>query len=131
MSEKHDDWDEWLPYAVFTYHTLVHSSTNFTPFYLLHRYEAQLPIDNVLKLHDDLPVTAKSYARKVLEKLVLAREDARHNAKQAQTRQMWNYNRKRKDSPFKEGDQVWIFSPYVKRGRSRKFMHKWHGPFII
>ncbi|CAB0038649.1 unnamed protein product [Trichogramma brassicae] len=31
-SENYDDWDRLTPFATFTYHTSVHSATNFTPF---------------------------------------------------------------------------------------------------
>ena len=32
---------------------------------------------------------------------------------------------------FKEGDQVWLYNPRKKKGRSVKFMRPWEGPYIV
>ena len=32
---------------------------------------------------------------------------------------------------YKVGDKVWVYIPAVKQGQSRKFTHKWYGPFTI
>ena len=37
------DWDEYLPYIVHVYRTSIHASTNETPFYLNHGYNARQP----------------------------------------------------------------------------------------
>lgn len=38
-----DDWDDWIPYALYVYNTTKHASTNFSPHYLLHGVEAEIP----------------------------------------------------------------------------------------
>ena len=43
-SEKYDDWDNLAPFASFTYNTIVHSATNFTPFELVFGKLARCPI---------------------------------------------------------------------------------------
>ena len=46
--EGHDfDWDKQLKMACFAYNTSVHATTGYTPFYLMHGYEARLPVDVV------------------------------------------------------------------------------------
>jgi len=37
------DWDEWLPYAIFTYNTTPHTATGYTPFELVYGHQATLP----------------------------------------------------------------------------------------
>ena len=53
------------------------------------------------------------------------------NIEVAQTHQMRNYNKNRKDVQYQIGQQVRIFIPAVKRGQSRKFTHQWIGPYTI
>jgi len=50
------DWDEWLPYAVFTYNTTPHTATGCTPFELVYGHQTTFPsaLFNPPKLsHDD------------------------------------------------------------------------------
>ena len=41
------------------------------------------------------------------------------------------YDRKIEGEPYHVGDQVWLYSPAVPRGHSRKFHKPWMGPFKI
>jgi len=40
-----DDWDEMLPYALFSYNSAYHSTIKNTPFYLQHARMPRLPLD--------------------------------------------------------------------------------------
>src|SRR6185295_48337 len=48
-----EDWDDLIPSVLFAYRTLKHSTTKYSPFYLLHGKEAQLPIHLELS-HENL-----------------------------------------------------------------------------
>lgn len=37
------DWDEWIPYAMFTYNTTPHTATGYTPFELVYGRPSTLP----------------------------------------------------------------------------------------
>src|SRR6185436_10615763 len=39
-----EDWDDLIPSVLFAYRTLKYSTTKYSPFYLLHEKEAQLPM---------------------------------------------------------------------------------------
>ena len=39
------EWDNYLKQAASPYNTSLHSSTNYTPYYLTHGQEAQFPVD--------------------------------------------------------------------------------------
>jgi hypothetical protein len=40
---KKDDWDNWLPFACFTYNTTPHSVTKYTPYEILFGRVARIP----------------------------------------------------------------------------------------
>lgn len=39
------EWDDYLKHVAFAYNTSVHSSINYTPYYLTHNQEAWVPVD--------------------------------------------------------------------------------------
>ncbi|KAA3467560.1 receptor-like protein 12 [Gossypium australe] len=45
MTETYRGWNEKLPFAIYTYQTSVRTSTRATPFSLVYRMEAILPIE--------------------------------------------------------------------------------------
>jgi transposase InsO family protein len=56
------EWDELLPFCIFNYNTAVHSSTGFTPYYLLFAREPKTPIDYSLgHINHPKPVTMPMY----------------------------------------------------------------------
>ena len=49
ISDYRSDWADFLPKAVLAYITSVHESTGFTPYLLMFRREAILPLDAILR----------------------------------------------------------------------------------
>ena len=47
------DWDDHLPYVLFSYRTSIQTSTRESPFYLLYGRDPQLPGDAVLSTSED------------------------------------------------------------------------------
>lgn len=50
VSSNHSDWDEFLPYLLFDYNSSHHDTMGYTPFFLLHGHEPNLPVGISLKL---------------------------------------------------------------------------------
>jgi len=44
INEGQTDWEELLPYAMFTYNTTSHTAIGFTPFLLVYGVQAILPV---------------------------------------------------------------------------------------
>jgi len=43
INENQTNWDEWIPYAMFTYNMMPHMATNYNPFKLLYGHQVTLP----------------------------------------------------------------------------------------
>jgi hypothetical protein len=48
VSEHQIDWDEWLPLCNLAYNSSLHSTTKYTPFFLMFGRELRLPVELVL-----------------------------------------------------------------------------------
>ena len=53
VDENQKNWCKLTPYVAFAYNTSYHSSTAFSPFYLLYLREARIPIDLVMETVDE------------------------------------------------------------------------------
>jgi len=67
INNDRTDWDEWLPYAMFTYNTTSHTATGFTPFELIYGHQATLP--TVLTKQPKLTYAYKDYAQELRERI--------------------------------------------------------------
>jgi len=43
LRKNQTDWDEWTPYAVYVYNTIVHAATAYTPFELVYGFRSGVP----------------------------------------------------------------------------------------
>jgi len=114
------------------YRAMPNSVTKFSPFYLLHGREMPLPNSDNLKAkvsrenpnhHQRLQNLKASLntAHKCVNK---ANKKAHLNKKRL-------YDRRPKLRKFNVGDLVYLYSPAMKPGLSRKFNKPWSGPHKI
>ena len=75
------------------YRSSVHSSTQYTPHYLLFGHEAQLPLDIMYGRKPYEPEAASEYVRNLRSTLDEAHEKAQEHLKTAQKRQKDHYDR--------------------------------------
>jgi transposase InsO family protein len=129
INEDQTNWDEWLPYAMFTYNTTPHTTTGFTPFELVYGHQAILP--TALTKPPKLTYTYDNYAQELRERIRATNEIARERTKQEKTKAKQQYDRKAKGETFKAGDQVLLYDETVRRGRSKKLESQWIGPYIV
>lgn len=132
VNEFHSDWDEYLPYVMQAYRSAVHETTGYTPNFLMLGREVSTPLD----LMYELPYQAKVVPRNewvwiLQEKMEEAHKIVRNSVKQAMGRQKIYHDRKLAFEKFKAGDQVFVYFPVRKPGRSSKLTSFWHGPFQI
>ena len=124
------DWEDQLPKVCMAYNTSVHATTGYTPFYLMFGRQARLPIDIVYgtKVRQ---APASEYASLTKQALEEAYGLVRKKLQTAHEIQKAYYDKKVHGKSFAEGDLVWLFSPAVPRGQSKKLHHPWSGPYRI
>ena len=125
------DWESHLKKVCMAYNTSVHSSTGFSPFYLMFGRQAKLPLDIV---YGSAPTKAElhhQYARKLKQTLERAYSTAREHVGTAVERAKETYNGKVHGDSFEAGDLVWLNNPVVPRGVPRKLHCPWSGPFKV
>lgn len=124
VRRDHRDWDKYLAHAVFAYNTTVQDSTGYSPFYLMHGYEAKMPLDAT----DPNPEQSLSDH---FERLQEARERAVEATLKTQQVQKQQYDRGRRVVLYQAGEKVWLYRPRGHIGQTTKLRHPYEGPYEI
>lgn len=124
------NWDKWLPYAMMVYRSTPHSTTKYTPYYLLHGREMRLPTDWIKEeLQQDL--SEDDLVNEIKRRLQIAHKQVEESTEKVKEQSKSYYDRKAKDKIFKVGDLVLLLDTQVKRGRSKKLQLPWIGPYTV
>jgi hypothetical protein len=114
------------------YRATPNTVTGYSPYYLLHGREMTLPnSDNLkVKISTENP-DQNSRLKNFQSSLKLAYQQvARANKKSYLNNKFW-YDRKAKQRKFEVNDFVYLYSPAMKPGLSRKFRKQWTGLYRI
>ena len=128
INEDQSDWDEWLPYAMFTCNTTPHSTTGFAPFELVYGHRANLP--TALTKPPKLTYSYEDYAKELRERIRATNQVAREHTKDEKAKAKLQFDKKSKEATFKVGDKVLLHDETVQRGRSKKLDSQWIGPYV-
>lgn len=127
--KKPNLWDEYMATALFAYRTTQQSTTGYTPFQLLHGYEAVTPLTRNLK-----QIGTENELKRRLGQLVEVfskRVQARENIRARQITQKKYYDRNLKEKPYQPGEKVWIDKETLNMLRRKKTNLRLTGPFEI
>lgn len=127
VSTHQRDWDMYLPLVTFSYNTSQHETTKRSPFYLMYGREATLPVDAAL---DHIP-NCDDDVELVLERVRQTRRDVLAIIEKSQRKQKQRYDATHRDVAYKPGQMVLVFTPFRRKGRSEKLLHRWHGPHKV
>ena len=135
VNDAQTDWDEFLPLCAMAYNSTVHSSTGYSPNFLMFGREFHLPISLILPAPDFVnSVGAEDedhFVLRLKQALQTVYGLARENLQQAVKMQKSYHDRTEKHQSFKVGDSVWLYNPIRKKGRTPKLDKMWHGPFGV
>ena len=107
VSTGTSDWDEKLPYVLFSYRASLQFSTGESPFFLLYCRDPQLPTETILLPPVDLQtVEVDDYKSAMVREMGSAWNQARQAVEKAQRQQKRQYDKSANDFKFSIGDMV-------------------------
>ena len=120
--EKEEDWEQYLPLALYAYRTAQHSSTGISPFVLMFGRQPKMPL-----IGTPLAFDTGTYKKHLCAKFSELQGIVEANLVQASTRQKIGYDRHiRPSRQFKIGDPVWLSIP-----TAGKLSPRWEGNWRI
>ncbi|GFW83670.1 hypothetical protein TNCV_667831 [Trichonephila clavipes] len=133
VGEKHSAWEGKLPLICFAMNTLVSDTTGHMAAYLQFgrqlrtsddiRHDIRQVIDN-----DNFGPEITPYLKRLANSIL----DLKDRVEQKHDCQKENFDRRRRRKYYKPGDKVWVtIHPINRNNRSRKFMPKREGPYLI
>jgi ribosomal protein L20 len=110
------------------YHSTPHTTTGYSPFYLLHGREMVTPANENLKAKvprrtqpvEEQMENLKARLRLAYKAVAVANKGAHGSNKR-------RYDRKAHLRSFEVGSYVYLYNPAVRPGRSKKFHNFWSG----
>lgn len=123
------DWYDKLPLVEFAINSAVNKSTGYAPFELNYGF-----IPTLRGLLDRVPTSFKPGIRHYAEKAQSHLLTAHDAIIAARINQTYHANKRRREEPsYLVGDRVWLSTEYLAmpKGRTRKLMPKFIGPFTI
>ena len=131
VEEHQEEWESHLRPICMAYNTSIQPTTGYSPFFLMFGRTARMPIDLVYGTNNSNSQNVHCFVRDMANVLENAYRHVRSTMGLKQEHQKELYDRKRHGDPYKVGDLVWLHSPVVPRGSSRKLHHPWTGPYKI
>ena len=132
VQENQKNWTDNLPYVVYAYNTAYHSSTTFSPFYLMFLRQPRIGIDLICdETVEEKISTREEYAMLMRERMQNAYRLVHQHLNTAFERAKRRYDLRVRECQFKGGDLVWYYSPRRYRNRTSKWLLQTSGPYEI
>ena len=125
-------WPRYVDSVAYSLRNTVVDSTGYTPYELMFGREPKLLLtlgENALKSHPSKSV--RRYLAELRTQLNYLWSEARATEEKQKQVMKDNYDKKSKPYEYQEGDRVWIHSPRLTLGSTRKFRDKYVGPYIL
>ena len=131
MGKHPSNWEQNIRRVCLAYNSSVHASTGLSPFFLMFGRQVKLPVDLIYGSSKIEEVPVQEYVQRLKEDLQRSYQLVRDRCVTEHKRQKAIYDEKVHGAPFNQGDLVWLHSPAVPRGLSRKLHCPWKGPFKV
>ena len=129
VEQSGKDWDQHLPYILFTYRASMQESVKESPFYLLYGRDPRLPTTLDMDNNAKQEIDVDTYKGEMAINFDEAWDLAQNNIKRAQRHQKAYYDKHSKPPRFKVGDRVFVYMPAAKATKAYKFARPFHGPY--
>jgi len=91
INKDQTDWDEWIPFAIFTYNTTPHTGTGYTPFELMYGHQAEIP--TALTKPPKPTYNYDDYAQELKERLRATNQLAKEHIKEKKFKAKKQYDK--------------------------------------
>ncbi|GMF58069.1 unnamed protein product [Phytophthora fragariaefolia] len=129
IDEKQDDWDDFLPCALYAYNSSKHATHGYQPNKLMMGRNLRCPTELLRRSRLTYPHSSlQEYHEILMADLRKARELAALALQKEQARQALYYNQRnvRQCGTFHPGQLVWVYRP-ARGPKITKFGHRWRG----
>ena len=113
----------------------MHETNGVTPFEMMFGREVVLPEHLMFNLPvsiEQVPQESVEYVDHLKKRFQLVYQYVRQHAQKGMQRQKTGHDQKENTQcVFGRGDNVWLYTPVVPRGKSPKFHQPWQGPYEI
>ena len=135
VNDTQTDWDEYLPLCSLAYNSTIHSSTGYSPNFLMFGRDFRLPLELVVPVPDFEPNEEAGdediFVQNLKNTLRTVYGAVREKLQAATAYQKSYYDKRSRHQEFKVGDSVWLYNPIRKKGRTPKLDMMWQGPYGI
>ena len=128
MSAHPDDWDTLVLHILMVYRSTRHSSTGFTPNYLMTGREMRLPAHVIFPSPKIEPQLVTEYARQLRHNLQTAFRDTSLHLSRSHEHTKDRSQHYARYKPYEIGDLVYVLTPKGSRG---KLGEVWCGPWKV
>lgn len=104
VEENYKKWDVYLPEFRFALNSAVQETIGLTPAELHIGRKLQSPMDRILQA--DIAVLSDTPSYETIHRLKQFQKNAEISSKKARLRQLRNYDKNRREVPYKFQDQV-------------------------
>ncbi|UYV79839.1 K02A2.6-like, partial [Cordylochernes scorpioides] len=132
IDERHQNWDEILPFVTFAYNSSIQDTTGYSPYFLIHGREPLTFLDSTF----DMPEFSKhkdydEYVSNLLEIIEDAKEISTSKTIARQNKSKKLYDKTHREVKYAINDLVLIWTPIRKVGRADKLQRRYIGPYQI
>lgn len=126
IEENQRDWDQHIPFIMMVYRSAVDESTAGTPAKFMLGRDLRLPLDLLYGRPKDASVESHMAYQEVLqERHDRVHDFARRHMQIASDCVKCHYDIHSAIATFKQGDPVWLYNPWKRKGLSPNLIRPW------
>lgn len=125
VNKEPQNWDSYIPYAMFCHNSTVHTATNFQPYQLIYGHEITIPTS--LNREPEPQYNYNDYYFGTKRKLQESHELAKTHLQNNKTKSKLQYDSKLTPLNIIIGDKVMV----EEKASKRMLAPKWRGPYTV